>query len=177
VLSLLIKYVKSTSKLQDLSAVFQKLLFFGDELYLAKLANYALFRSVQILPAVIRAWWTDDCRKGNKPKLSKFIANHVRASLISREMKLIKLASAGGVWNTDEMTVTGSVLSGEVIATLNHEDAKVELKIKIPTDYPLKNVEVECLTRLGVPEGKWRRWILQIVSLLSLQDGTYPAHR
>ena len=66
----------------------------------------------------------------------------------------------------------GSVASGEVSAIYVREDAKVEMKIKMPSEYPLKNVEVECTTRLGVADSKWRRWVLQMVQLLSTQDGS-----
>ncbi len=52
------------------------------------------------------------------------------------------------------------------------DDAKLQIKIKIPPLYPLKNVEVETVTRYGVSEAKWKRWVFQIIRLLSVQDGT-----
>ena len=56
-----------------------------------------------------------------------------------------------------------------VLACIMRDDAKLEIKIKIPPHYPLKNVAVETVTRSGVPEAKWRRWAFQIIQLLSMQ--------
>ena len=50
--------------------------------------------------------------------------------------------------------------------------AKVEIKIKIPPQYPLCNVEVDAVSRLGISEARMRHVRFQIVQLLSMQDGT-----
>jgi len=44
--------------------------------------------------------------------------------------------------------------------------------IRLPLSYPLKNVEVGCTRNLGISADKWRRWQLQIVTLLSMKDGS-----
>lgn len=36
----------------------------------------------------------------------------------------------------------------------------------------IHQVEVECTKKMGISEGRWRRWILQIIQLLSHQDGS-----
>ena len=33
-------------------------------------------------------------------------------------------------------------------------------------------MEVDCTKKMGIAEGRWRRWILQIIQLLSNQDGS-----
>ena len=42
----------------------------------------------------------------------------------------------------------------------------------LPDVYPLKTVRVQCRRRIGVKENQWRRWSLQIQSLLTNRDGT-----
>jgi E3 ubiquitin-protein ligase listerin len=44
--------------------------------------------------------------------------------------------------------------------------------IRLPLAYPLRNVEVECMRSLGISADKWKRWQLQIVTLLSMRDGS-----
>lgn len=165
---------KITSQYQDLSILFYKLTIPSQrsiEMDLQSFAAICLYRTIHILPAMIRNYWLDEKSRINKEKISKFVINYVRSSLVAREMKLIQDASRNNVW-TDELIVRGSTLTGEVIASYLHDEAKIEIKITLPSEYPLKNVEVEGLTRMGVDENRWRRWILQIVRLLSLLDGT-----
>lgn len=59
-----------------------------------------------------------------------------------------------------------------MIAILKSDETSIEIKIKLPVTYPLKNVEVTCTSKIGISEGKWQRWLLQIMQLLSIQDGT-----
>ncbi|CAN0179323.1 unnamed protein product [Ectocarpus sp. 6 AP-2014] len=59
-----------------------------------------------------------------------------------------------------------------VVASYLKEECTLEAVIQLPPDYPLRNVEVTCSKRMGVSESRWRQWVLQIVTLLSLQDGS-----
>ena len=42
----------------------------------------------------------------------------------------------------------------------------------LPDIYPLKTVRVQCHRRIGIKENQWKRWSLQIQSLLTNRDGT-----
>jgi len=139
---------------------------------LQHLAIYAIFRTICTLPAMFRTFWSDDCNRVHKTRLSNFIEDRVRSSLIGREMFLIAQASAAGRWKTDEFEVKGSLVSGEVTATLKSDETSIEIRIKLPSSYPLKNVDVSCTSRIGVSDGRWRRWVLQMIQLLSMQDGS-----
>jgi hypothetical protein len=158
----------------QLNSLFYQLTFTKDSIAsdLAALAAICFYRTVHVLPALVRNHWLEESSRLRKDKISKFIIFYVRNSLVSREIKLIQEASAKGIWQEDEIIARGTVMTGEVIATFMHDEAKIEIKIKLPMEYPLKNVEVEGLTRMGVDESRWRRWVLQIVRLLSLSDGT-----
>lgn len=139
---------------------------------LQHLAVYALFRTVCTLPAMFRSFWSDDCSRVQKTRLSKFVEERVRESLMKREVALISTSSAAGRWDASEFAVRGSVVSGEVTAVLSKEETTVEIKVKLPPSYPLKIVEVACTSRIGVSDGRWRRWVLQIIQLLGMQDGS-----
>jgi hypothetical protein len=139
---------------------------------LQHLAVYAIFRTICTLPAMFRTFWSDDCNRIQKTRLTAFVEERVRVSLIKREIALINLAASAGRWNTSEFTVKGSAVSGEVSAVLSRDETTVEIKVKLPPSYPLKNVEVNCTSRIGVSDGRWRRWVLQIIQLMSMQDGS-----
>ena len=138
-----------------------------------QLSTYALFRTICTLPAMVRSFWSSDsCSRAQKLKLSRFIEERVRNALVAREMALISNANKSGRWDSKEFQVKGSLLSGEITATYIREETSVEMKITLPSAYPLRNVEVTCTSRIGMTDGRWRRWVLQIVQLLSMQDGS-----
>ena len=133
---------------------------------------FTMFRTVCVLPAMFRSWWSDECTREQKSIIKTFIENTVSTPLAAREVALIGVAAKEEKWRKDEMTVRGSAMTGEVVAIYSKDEAKVELKILLPNSYPLRNVEVECSSKVGVGEGRWKRWVLQIIQILSMQDGS-----
>lgn len=139
---------------------------------LQHLAIYALFRTICTLPAMFRNYWNDDCKRVDKGKLSRFVEERVRSSILKREVALIHIATKAKRWDTNEFEVKGNTTSGDIIASFLKDETKIEITIKMPPSYPLKNVEVNCTSRIGVSDGRWRRWVLQMIQLLSMQDGS-----
>ena len=133
---------------------------------------YSLYRTICTFPAMIRTWWSNECNRFEKQRVSKFIESTVRKPLLNRELLIIENAFLHKMWDPSVFTIKGSSISGELCASLIIEDGpKVELNITVPASYPLNNVEVE-ITKIGIAENRTRRWILQIIQLLSMQDGT-----
>ena len=187
-MQLLLDTGRDLLKVKDLSSLLRQAAFMdcdpaagsaGKEAALAvsvsveQLSAYALFRTVCTLPAMARNFWiSDTCSRSAKLKLSRFVEERARGSLISREMALISSANRSGRWDSKELQVRGNLVSGEVTATYMRDETSVEMKITLPSMYPLRNVEVSCTSRIGMADGRWRRWVLQIIQLLSMQDGS-----
>eukprot|EP01033_Poteriospumella_lacustris_P001616 gene1616-1178_t len=158
---------------------------------LATWAALALQRTVLTLPALTRAFWASDaCGRRDKRRLAKFVEDHVRGALLRRELAVIAArsrdngsgsgsagdapaAGADATAPTDAaLTVVGNVRTGQITASFVHDEVAVDLTLTLPAAYPLKNVDVSCTRRVGVSEARWRRWVLQMIHYLSLQDGT-----
>jgi hypothetical protein len=59
----------------------------GGESHTAGVARFALvvyFRTVLVFPALVRAWWTDDCAKRLRGWVEGFTQRHVTPSIIAR---------------------------------------------------------------------------------------------
>ena len=59
----------------------------------------------------------------------------------------------------------------EITASYTSGEIEVQLRIKIPSEYPMKSVEVECSKQLRIQERQLKKWILSIRKLLSSQNG------
>jgi hypothetical protein len=143
------------------------------------LAHHMFFRTVRALPTAVRMWWSDDCDRRSALLIEKHVAATVTPLLLQQEIRCIALARSaegGGEAGEDdeerELSVRGSRVSREVTASYRRDECTLEMVIRLPPNYPLRMVEVECTNRVGVTEKRWRLWVLQILQLLSSQDGS-----
>ena len=138
-----------------------------------EMAMHVIARTAQVLPALLRQWWMT-LGRARSGAMSKFVVGHLSESLLAAELREMENRTATDAmgWSADEMRVVGSVTGRQVTATYMKDDCHIDIVLRLPPSYPLRIVEVECTKRLGVSEERWRRWALQIVSMLSKQDGS-----
>jgi hypothetical protein len=67
----------------------------------------------------------------------------------------VKIVQGGGA------TVAGAS-SSEVIAGYVVDEQPMEIGIRLPAEFPLKGVQIRDLRRAGVPENKWRGWLMSV---------------
>ena len=70
------------------------------------------------------------------------------------------------------MHVRASRTLREVVATYVKDEAALEMVVRLPPSYPLQHLEAECTKRIGVGEGRLRKWLLSINLFLRNQNGT-----
>eukprot|EP00636_Phaeomonas_parva_P006939 CAMPEP_0118877960 /NCGR_PEP_ID=MMETSP1163-20130328/18062_1 /TAXON_ID=124430 /ORGANISM="Phaeomonas parva, Strain CCMP2877" /LENGTH=246 /DNA_ID=CAMNT_0006813733 /DNA_START=1 /DNA_END=741 /DNA_ORIENTATION=+ len=136
------------------------------------LAVHLIYRSIRVLPARISGWWTRDCPRKLSTFVLRYVESDLSAAIAADEMDALKSGADFGAWDAEALQVRCSAVSRAVTITYVHEDCSADVVISLPEAYPLRNVEVTSESRLGLPEAQWRRWTLQIVTLLSLRDGT-----
>lgn len=135
-----------------------------------ELAGHVMFRALSVLPACCRQWWITDCPKDLESDFQSFVEIEASALVANREIGLVQYTA--GLGAADDFTVVGRVAAREITAVYHKDECAMEIAIRLPKAYPLRNVEVECRRKLGVPEGRWRKWTLQIVTTLASQDGS-----
>jgi len=139
----------------------------SDDFLIEQLAMLVVFRTVESLPTLVKTWYNDDCPHFLKQRLSSFVENTVAPRTLQRQLLKIKNATSSG-----EMTVSGSCVSREIIATYQQDECQLSVMIRMPSTFPLRNVEVDLGKTMGIPESRWRRWALQIMLMLNSQDGS-----
>jgi hypothetical protein len=92
-----------------------------------------------------------------------------------RALDTTDASTAGGLSASASASASGAVGSGgsrEVTATYVHEEARLTIRVALPAAFPLRRAVVTCEQRAGVAEDRWRRWELQIATLLSSRDAS-----
>lgn len=64
--------------------------------------------------------------------------------------------------------------ASEVVASYAVDDHQLEMKVKIPGDWPLHRIEVNEGKRVGVDESRWRRWMFAVQQVVWAQVGVWP---
>jgi hypothetical protein len=69
-------------------------------------------------------------------------------------------------------TVRTSRAAREVVAVYELEETETAVVVRLAPTHPLRVPEVECTRRVGVSEGKWRKWHRSISTVLHTQNGS-----
>jgi hypothetical protein len=152
---------------QNSTTSIEDILIDEENIEITKLSSLALFRTIEVFPTLSKHWWEEDCPKSLSSALSQLVQVKVAPETLRRELKRIGAAS-----NLGEMSVSGSIVSREVVARYTQDECQLSVVITLPPNFPLRNVDVDGTKTLGVPEKRWKRWALQIRLMLNSQDGT-----
>ena len=82
------------------------------EFSLSDLSTLVLFRTAESIPTLFKSWWNEDCPRSIQPAINKFVEVMVAPETLRRELDRIRAAS-----NLDDLSISGSCVSREVIAT------------------------------------------------------------
>ncbi len=89
------------------------------EFDLADLSTLVLFRSAESIPTLFKSWWNEDCPRSMQSAINHFVEVMVAPETLRRELDRIRVASI-----LDEMSVTGSCVSREVVATYMQDEVR-----------------------------------------------------
>eukprot|EP01134_Creolimax_fragrantissima_P002863 CFRG2863T1 len=129
------------------------------------LAAFVYYEALSLLPALCRLWYNDVSRSVRE-KLEKYTTDCVSPLLIGREISNTARAS-----NSDEnLTLKASTVTKEVTAVYHLDEIALEVVIRLAPNYPLGMVSVNSPSDMGIKS--YRRWMLQMTTFLSSQNGS-----
>lgn len=151
-------------------------------------------QTLRVLPALSRKWFMDSTRvnRAEYSRIRMLMAKSITPRIVNIEIADIDRANREHAFDAvnhvsssknrehdhDDMedfgkiTVRASLGARVVTALYEKEDCSVEMEVRIPNCYPLENVQVECVGQVGISRDRWRRWVMQINTLLTNQNGT-----
>ncbi|TNV72666.1 hypothetical protein FGO68_gene17533 [Halteria grandinella] len=129
---------------------------------------YTLLNFMKSFPSLARKY-CQECDKQLLDLVMPFIKQIVSPSILDNEIKKIELAQLQ--LGASELTFALFKSTKEILANFKKGEIEMTLKIKLPTDYPLKLVEVEVSKQLKISEKQLRKWILAIRKIIQFQNG------
>jgi E3 ubiquitin-protein ligase listerin len=128
-----------------------------------ELGVYSLYMFILNFPSLARNYLNSDKRlTGTVQELIKKV---ISPAVMENEIKKLEIAQAE--MGSDSLSFTLYKSTKEIFANYTQGEIQVQIKLKIPFDYPLKSVEVDCTKQLKLPQAKLTRWILSIKKMIS----------
>lgn len=135
------------------------------------LSQALVFCAAETLPGRVAEWF-NGLDRGTSRFVERLVMERVTPALLAAQLRDVAAAAADGEWDPDEFSVTGSVEGREVSATYAQDEVSLQISVVVPREFPLRRATVVGGARVGVSEARWRRWELQMVTLLSMRDGS-----
>jgi len=126
-----------------------------------------LTKVLECIPALVRSWFNNSINRRDAASVEKFISSYISPSLLKKEF--IKLDNSSKEFSN--MIIKTRPVAREIVSVYTVDEISMELQVKLPANYPLTPVTVECGKRIGVSNALWRQWMLQLTSFLTFQNG------
>ncbi|KAK3842947.1 MAG: hypothetical protein J3R72DRAFT_123509 [Linnemannia gamsii] len=151
------------------------------------LAGHLYYTCLANVPSLVRIWWTECKFRQLSIAVESLTERYFSPLLITRELNsLVKAQQApaqggnaaaaaalsGITDDLNELQIKTSKATSEVTASFQIDEATMEIVIRLPTNFPLRQVEVEGLQRVGVKEARWRAWLLAVAGVIAAQNGS-----
>lgn len=106
--------------------------------------------------------WVLECKDRQlSSSITSYTSSYFSPALITKELTLVRSASTAQL-KDENLTIKVSNSIREVAATYVVDEHELEMRFKVPSDWPLHKIEIRDTKRVGVEEGRWRAWILAV---------------
>lgn len=133
----------------------------GNPISISLLSAHLYYRALLSVPSLVYSWLSDCKDRQLTTAVTTYTSQHFSPVIIEVELAHVK-GPTGQELTDDSMTVKVAAAVNEVIASYLVDDHQLEIKLKIPQDWPLHKIEVQEIKRVGVDKDRWRAWILAV---------------
>ncbi|KAJ7512370.1 hypothetical protein B0H11DRAFT_479514 [Mycena galericulata] len=135
------------------------------------LAAHLYYRALLTVPSLIYNWVLDCKDRQLSSSIATYTSLHFSPVIIRAEMAYVKSPEVTAELVDENLTIKVAAAVNEVVASYLVDEHQLEIKLKIPSDWPLHKIEVKDVQRVGVDESRWRAWILAVQQTLWSQNG------
>jgi hypothetical protein len=133
----------------------------GNPISIPLLSAHLYYRALLSVPSLVYSWLSDCKDRQLTTAVTTYTSQHFSPVIIEVELAHVK-GPTGQELIDDSMTVKVAAAVNEVLASYLVDEHQLEIKLKIPQDWPLHKIEVKDIKRVGVDKDRWRAWILAV---------------
>jgi hypothetical protein len=126
------------------------------------LAAHVFYRALLAIPSLIHGWVLDCKDRQLTNAVTTYTSTYFSPVLIRAELDHVQSHAATDGLADDSMSIKVANAVSEVAAAYSVDEHQLEIKLRIPSDWPLHKIEVKDVKRVGVDENRWRAWVLGV---------------
>ena len=126
------------------------------------------------VPSLFRNWLLDCRDRQLSAAVTSYTSSHFSPAIIRTELAQVKDPAVAAELVDDNMKVRVANAINEVTASYTVDEYQLELKISLPSDWPLHSIDIQD-KRIGVSEDRWRAWILGVRQILTFRVRLSPS--
>lgn len=138
-------------------------------LRLPLLAAHLYYRALRIVPGLIRSWLADCRDRQLNSTVAAYTSSHFSPAIIRAELGQAKDPVVAAELADENLKIKVASNVHEVTASYTVDEYALELRLRLPADWPLHAVEVTDTARVGVTEDRWRSWVLGVQQILTFR--------
>ncbi|CEP18758.1 hypothetical protein [Parasitella parasitica] len=138
------------------------------------LASHLYYRALTHIPSLVRLWWIDCKHRQLTIAVEAYTEKYFSQQLINSEMDLVNrpdIKTQLEENDDNEFTVKTLRAAGEVTATYRVDEQNMQIAIKMPSNFPLRQIDVEGIQKVGVNDKQWRGWMFAVAAVIGSQNG------
>ncbi|KAL7316263.1 hypothetical protein PS15m_005384 [Mucor circinelloides] len=146
----------------------------NSEMSFLVLASHLYYRALTHIPSLVRLWWIDCKHRQLTIAVETYTEKYFSQQLISNEMDLVNRPDVKTQLeenDDNEFTVKTLKAAGEVTATYRVDEQNMQIAIKMPSNFPLRQIDVEGVQKVGVNDKQWRGWMFAVAAVIGSQNG------
>ncbi|CAI4048799.1 hypothetical protein SKDZ_13G3740 [Saccharomyces kudriavzevii ZP591] len=137
-----------------------------------KLLGHTLYQLFNNVGSLTSTWWINIKDRSLRNDIEKFVAQFISPILINNEFNDINSKMDNLTSNDDALTIKLNSITNEVKASYLIDEQKLEISFKLPKNYPLTNIQVTGVSRVGISEQKWKQWIMSTQHVIIGMNGS-----
>ncbi|SMN22059.1 similar to Saccharomyces cerevisiae YMR247C RKR1 RING domain E3 ubiquitin ligase [Maudiozyma saulgeensis] len=137
--------------------------------YLMAHLMYELFNNVGSLTS---AWFLNIRDRSLQNKIDKFVSQFISPLLISSEIDAVSKKVEELEKKDDALSIKINQVTNEIKASYLIDEQNLVISFKLPSNYPLNNVDVIGVSRVGITEQKWKQWIMSTQHVITGMNGS-----
>lgn len=152
--------------LSDLSSlVFEP----GTRFSLPLLQAHLYYRSLSTISSLVTTWLQDCKDRQVSTSFSSLTSAHFSPLIIRLELDRVKTPSVLEELETENLKIKVLTVVNEITASYSVDEQQLEIKLKIPVDWPLHKIEIRDVKKVGVDENRWRAWVFGVQQIIWTQ--------
>ncbi|CAG8455060.1 7132_t:CDS:10 [Cetraspora pellucida] len=135
------------------------------------LCAHLYYRSLRQIPSIVRTWWSDCKKRQLSISVDSYTEKYFSPIIIQGQLDMLQSEDVKSQLEDEKFTIRIARSSNEVIAAFNVDEYIMELSVRMPNNFPLRQAEFSTLERMGTTEVKDLKWAkLPVQTIVNSQN-------